>query len=885
MSRIARLQALFHQAADLDPAARAAFLDQVGADQPELRAELEALLASDQDDDGATLAARVVPVAEALVAGVGHGAPGQQVGGYRLLREIGSGGMGTVFLAERDDREFRHQVAIKLVRGFPTSEVLERFRRERELLATLRHPNIARLFDGGTTTAGQPWLAMEYVEGEPLDAWIARHHPPLRERLRLFQALCSAVQHAHQQLIVHRDLKPANVLVRADGSPVLLDFGIGKLLDGGAEAAEQTRLQAMTPAYASPEQLRGEPATTLSDVFGLGLVLFELLAGVPLRKQQGDTTRLAPSRVAATGQDWLRADARLLRGDLDNIVRKALREEPQRRYASAAAMAADIEAWFAGRPVSAAPDAWHYRMRKFVARHPFAVGATLASIVLLAALSVQLALQRDRALAAQAQARAEAEGANQAAGFLVDLFKLAAPETTRGDALTVRDLVGQARDQLETRDFPRPEVKARLQVALGDINTSLGLPGPSIELLEAAVANARAADGRGDPRVLVAALRHLARAYEMAGRDGEAVPLAQEALDRGRVVFAEGDPELGHVLQILGVALEGTGDPAAAALRFEEARALFAAAGDSHRAELAAALHNLGWLESRHGDPGRATEILEQSLAIKREVNTLVHPSTFNTLQVLASSAARAGDHAAAAQRLTELLAAQRQLLGEPSVRVAQTLNELASAHQDGGDFATAEAHYREALAQRQALAPDGSVDEAVVLNNLASLLEDGGRLPEAEQMSRRALAMRIAHGAQPLAIARNQHNLARILFASGRPAAARQYAQAAAQVRATLPDTHGERLDTEVLLARLDLAGGATEAAVQRIAALSDVTLPALGRVRLDQALAELAHARGDRDAARSFWDRAEHGLAALLPPGHPRLASLARARTAAGY
>jgi len=884
VSRLARLQALFHQAADLDPAARDAFLDRACAGEPELRAELEALLASDQDDDGATLAARVVPVAEALVAGAGHGAPGQQVGGYRLLREVGSGGMGTVFLAERDDREFHHQVAIKLVRGFPTSEVLERFRRERELLATLRHPNIARLFDGGTTPAGQPWLAMEYVEGEPLDAWIARRHPPLRERLRLFQALCSAVQHAHQQLIVHRDLKPANVLVRGDGSPVLLDFGIGKLLDGGTDGAEQTRLQAMTPAYASPEQLRGEPATTLSDVFGLGLVLFELLTGVPLRKQQGDTTRLAPSQVAAAGEDWLRADARLLRGDLDNIVRKALREEPQRRYASAAALAADIEAWFAGRPVSAAPDAWHYRLRKFVARHPVALGATAACVMALAALSLRLAQERDRAVAAQAQARQEAEGANQAAGFLVDLFKLAAPETTRGEALTVRDLVEQARGQLEARSFPRPDVKARLQVALGDINTSLGLPGPSVELLEAAVANARSAGDAGDPRVLVAALRHLARAYELAGRDGDAVPAAREALAGARATLPPGDPEIGHVLQILGVALEGVGDAAGARECFEEARALFAGAGDGHRAELAATLHNLGWLEGRHGDPARSKALLEQSLAIKREVNTLVHPSTFNTLQLLGASAARAGDHEAAAARLTELLAAQRQLLGEPSVRVAQTLNELASARQDGGDFAAAEAHYREALAQRRALAPDGSVDEAIVLNNLASLLEDAGRLAQAEAMSRRALAMRIAHGAQAMAIARNRHNLARILLAAGRAEAARPEAQAAAQVRATLPDDHPERLDSEILLARLDLVGGDAAAATRRLEAVADRQPPAPVRVRLAQAQAELALLRNDPRAAGQAWDEAQALLASLLPPGHPRLDRLAQARAAAG-
>lgn len=322
-SKIERIEALFHAALDLPPELRGAFLEQE-IDDAELRSAVRRLLEHHTEGDEALHAALHGAVAKATPLAL------PDIGGYRVLRELGAGGMGTVFLAERAIGETQQQVAIKLIRGFPTQDARMRLVRERSLLAGLNHPNIAGLIDGGETADGQPYLVMEYVEGVPLAEFCRGNALDLRARLRLFAQLCRAVQHAHQRLVVHRDIKPGNVLVRADGTPVLLDFGIGKLLDSTAPNATATRV--FTPAYAAPEQRSGRAVTTATDVYGLGCVLFELLTDRLVADSGSDGRGIpSPSSAATTGA------ARTLRGELDTVVAKATHAEPERRYASAQA--------------------------------------------------------------------------------------------------------------------------------------------------------------------------------------------------------------------------------------------------------------------------------------------------------------------------------------------------------------------------------------------------------------------------------------------------------------------------------------------------------------------------------------------------------------------
>lgn len=434
-----RLEELLEAALELEPEERSRFLLEACPGDPELRAEVEAILRRETEDGpfdrlfGAFTEARPDEHVDGIT-------PGERLGPYEIARLLGRGGMGSVFLARRTDGHFEQQVAIKVLRRDTAGEEPRRhFLAERQILARLSHPNIARVFDGGLTAGGRPYLVMEYVEGMPIDGYCDERRLGIRERLLLFSAVCGAVHYAHRNLVIHRDLKPGNILVAADGRPKLLDFGVAKLLAAGDEDATPTRTRwlPMTPDYASPEQVRGDAVTTASDVYALGAILFELLSGhrphrlgrkppaeilrvltevePPSPSQavmtveegkggEGSTDRITPESVGrARGAD-LRTLRRRLEGDLDTIVLKALRKEPERRYAGAGELAADIERHLEGRPVLARPDSTGYRLAKFVRRHraATALGVTLVlSVVGFAAtMAVQahrVARERDRA--------------------------------------------------------------------------------------------------------------------------------------------------------------------------------------------------------------------------------------------------------------------------------------------------------------------------------------------------------------------------------------------------------------------------------------------------------------------------------------------------------
>jgi tetratricopeptide (TPR) repeat protein len=417
--RWARLEALFHAALPLGDAERETLLARE-CDDPGLRAEVARLLAAHRSDAG------FIDVPAMKVSGIWEadepaGLEGRRVGAYRIIREIARGGMGAVFLAERADGQYEQQVAVKVIkRGMDTDHVLARFRAERQILASLVHPNIARLLDGGTTEDGRPYFAMEYIEGHRIDVWCASHGLDPRRRLELFLQVCDAVSYAHQHLVIHRDIKPLNILVTEAGMPKLLDFGIAKVVspDDDDVTSTVTGLRLLTPDYASPEQVEGRHATTASDVYSLGVVLYELLTGespyglgsrsVPEIVTAVCTTE--PQRPSAVAHDP--AARRALRGDLDTIVLTALQKAPERRYRSAEALAADIRRFVRGHPVLARPDSFRYRAGKFVRRNRGAVvSAALVVLALAAGIAAtvwQAAEAREQARAAHAaQARAE----------------------------------------------------------------------------------------------------------------------------------------------------------------------------------------------------------------------------------------------------------------------------------------------------------------------------------------------------------------------------------------------------------------------------------------------------------------------------------------------
>lgn len=505
------LQELFADAVELEPSRRASFLSDRCAGRPELRAEIESLITA-HDRSDRFLDLRTDPLAAQHDPEAFRDERGRAVGQFRLLERIGEGGMGVVYRAERVDGEFTQRVAIKLIDSpLRNPDTMRRFRAERQILATLHHPHIVTLLDGGVTDDGQAYLVMECVDGVPITAYCTERGLGLDDRLRLFRDMCGAVQDAHQHGVVHRDLKPSNILVTAEGVPKILDFGVAKLVDATGPDAGQTlpgAAQPLTPNYASPEQVRGLPVTTVSDIYALGVLLYELLTDVrpydtadktvdEILRIVADAQPPRPSARVGTGTSRPPYDARRLRGDLDAIVLKAMSKEPARRYASARELSEDLARHLAGQPVLAREPSFGYIAQRLATRHRAAfLSASASLVVIMAALTLAIwqarvaTIERDRA-------RLESEKANQVVTFLRSLFWSGAPSHTKGETLTVQDVLDNGVTRIERELAGQPGVQATMLGTLGLVYTELSLHARAVPLLERSLAlRERSAKGR-----------------------------------------------------------------------------------------------------------------------------------------------------------------------------------------------------------------------------------------------------------------------------------------------------------------------------------------------------------------------------------------------------
>jgi len=646
ISRLARVEVLFHAALDRPAAERDAWLRAADHD-PLLRAEVARLLARHHDDDGVLHDVLAAAVRESATVPLDA-----QIGAYRLLKELGSGGMGTVFLAERHLGDTVQQVALKLVRGFPTRDLRTRMARERELLAGLNHPNIARLIDAGETAQGQPFLVMDHVDGMPLPEYCQLHALDLRERLALFLPLCRAVQHAHQRLIVHRDIKPANILVRADGMPILLDFGIGKLLD--ATSRDDTATHVFTPAFAAPEQREGRQATTSTDVYGLGCVLFEMIGGGSVAQARaGDGSLPRPSASAADAQR-----ARRLRGDLDQIVLKATHDEPARRHASADALADDIGHYLAGRPVGATPDSVAYRARKYLQRHRFrAIGAAIA-MALAAVLVWRLAVERSHALEQARRAEATRD-------FLVSLFRFADPGVHRGKPPSVHELLDQGRTRLDTELKDEPALRAELFAALAQVYANLADYPTARDLIGRALAGPAP-----DPHRLAEWLGQQASVDFRDGNLADALTEVDRAL--GHLARPQASAEMQLRLGLLdtrAATLKQLGRIPEAAATMHDVLALLPNAGDAEPEHRAFALDNLAHIEEAQGHFDAASSYAADAEAAFLALRGPDHPQPLAVGAYVASLLAARRDLVGAEVKYRSVLAGQRHLFTDDDDR------------------------------------------------------------------------------------------------------------------------------------------------------------------------------------------------------------------------
>ncbi len=720
---------------------------------------------------------------------------GRRIGPYRVLRTLGAGGMGEVYLAERADAEFEQQVAIKVVHGGAVGRsASSRFKIERQILARLDHPNIAHLLDGGTLPDETAYIVMEYVDGVPIDTYCDGLRLDVAARLKLFQTVCTAVHYAHQNLIVHRDLKPSNILVTRSGVPKLLDFGIAKLL-GDRQAGHHTLavthadFRIMTPDHASPEQVRGQVITTASDVYVLGVLLYKLLAGIgpyvipsarltdieraicenapplPSSAVGGDESATGRAVAEARGMTPGRL-RRALQGDLDNIVCMAMRKEPERRYGSAQQLAGDIQRYLDGRPVLARSDTLSYRSSKFIRRHwlPVAAGASVFALILAFAVtayvqSLRIAAERDRVAEQREAAEHERARAEEVSNFLVNLFKLSDPEVNRGNQITARELLDSSTKRLREALGDQPATKAALLSAVGAVYDSLGQYQAAVPILNESLAlrpNAK-------DKARVDTLLELGRALYLLGELDRAEGPLQEALHLSQSQLGAASPESGRALWALGL------------VRSQQDR--FGAAEDLYQ---------------------RGLNILETAQAPATDVSQV--------LDDLATVYEREQRWDLAKQTYERALGIDRRILGNDHPRIASHLQNLAIVAQNMGDLKRAESLYRDAIAGEERAFGSLHPETAAARGNYGLLLEREGRLAEAEPLLRGALDVALkVWGAGNFNVGYARVSLAMVLQDEGSLREAEdQFRQALAVYDKSLPANHQYRAAALMYLARL---------------------------------------------------------------------------------
>ncbi len=742
-----RVATVFDGAMALAPDQRAAWLAEQCAGDLQLRSEVERLLAADAaSDDFLDRPLPLQSVTDAAERSVDEAdMAGTLLGSYRVLRLIGVGGMGEVWLAERADGEFEQQVAIKRLL-YPTPELVRRFRHERRVLAGLKHPHIAQLHDGGVAPDGAPYFVMEYVEGEPITRWCDERGADLNTRLALFLQVCDAVQYAHRNLVVHRDLKPSNVLVDASGQAKLLDFGIAKVLESTDEGqATQTLVQRLTPDYAAPEQIRGEAITTATDVYALGVLLFELLAGerpYKLGRQRSEleraivaTTPQLASTIAARSNGAPRQWARRLRGDLDRIISKAMAKEPERRYASAETLSDDLRSYLSGRPVIARGDDAGYRLRKFVGRNRAGAVAVVAILLALVAATV-ISLYQARVAQRQAQ-RADAEKS-----FVLGILDANDPDDTqgKGETLTARQILDRAAERLDKDLADQPAVRALLKNEIGDLYWNYGQYMRALPLFAQAV---QLAEATGLPAAQrVAFMIELGKDQRMLRHLDDASATFHKALDLARATDGANSELDLNVRGQYSVTL-------AYAAHFDEAEAQARQVMDvvtqrhsKDSAEYSDALDTLAFSFGAHRHQTEAVDLRQQQLALNERLHPQLHSAVSIACNDLGLALLDAGRLPQAETSLRRALSMHEQLLGKSHPHYGINETNLARVVDREGHFDEAQAMLADGLEiKRRALGDESDMLDSSYRALALNALHRGDAIV-AESNARRALEL-----------------------------------------------------------------------------------------------------------------------------------------------
>jgi eukaryotic-like serine/threonine-protein kinase len=751
-----RARERFEELIEQTEAERQAQLAALAETDPQLAVVVGDLLAADGQADG-FLDEPAVPTAIKawLAVNAEEAALGQVIGPYRTVALLGRGGMGEVYLAERADGQFEQRVALKVLRrGMDSDEILRRFLRERQVLARLEHPNIARLLDGGRAPDGRPFIVMERVEGEPITQWCAAHGSSVEERLRLAVTCCEAVELAHRNLIVHRDLKPSNILVSGDGQVKLLDFGIAKLLgeDGDETMLTRAGVNVLTPAYAAPEQILGGAVTTATDVYALGVVLYELLTGALPHDRRATTgvelaakvsretverpssaaRKLADSEADKDDREGHRR-ARRLQGDLDTILLKALHRDPARRYASAAALAEDLRRHLDGKPVSARSDTTGYRMAKFVQRHRVSVAAAVLVVLSLVG-GLAAALWQARV------ARGQARRAEEAQRFLTSVFLEANPDQAKGAQLTARDLLDRGAARVDDELADQPELHAEMLKVLGNVYFQLALYPEALKLHEKALAIRRELSEEPSWE-LAESYRRVGSALHKTAEYAK----AKLFLERALAMHEGRDDHLAVAMTLNDLAnrSRAVGELEEAERLLERAAALNARHGDLDSPQLAKNLNNLAialWKQQKHRE---AAAVFERALAIHRKNEGELSSLIAGTEDNLAMMLSEMGDHEAARVHSARAIAISERLYTRPHANLAMLLNTAGFLATKRDDHEEAIRLYERSLAVYEQSMDREHPDVAYPLQNLGRERAATGDPRAALALHERALRIR----------------------------------------------------------------------------------------------------------------------------------------------
>ncbi|MBZ0114985.1 MAG: tetratricopeptide repeat protein [Thermoanaerobaculia bacterium] len=887
-----RLAERFGQMVECPPAQRRELLEELRGEDPDFLAELTSLLQAHDESprrfetiDGDRLSR--------LLEEDDLQAIPERAGPYRLVEEIGRGGMGTVYLAERVEGGFEQRVAVKLLkRGMDSEAVVARFLAERQILAGLDHPLIARLLGGGVVDDGRPYFALELVEGESLISWCDARRLPVRARLELFEKICRAVQSAHARLVVHRDLKPANILVDAKGEPKLLDFGIAKLLSDESKVSATTiaGLRVMTPEYAAPEQVRGEPVTVATDVYALGVILFELLTGRHPYAPEATTwaeleqavchTQCQPPSSTSDDDSWRTAAQdrstrperlrRQLRGDLDRVVLQAVAKDPKERYASVEALAEDVRAFLEGLPIKARSRSMAYRGWRFVDRHRI---GTLVVLAVLIALSSSLAL----ALHQNQRAERERDRARQVQGFLVGLFEASDPNESRGDEATARELLERGEQRIDEELADQPDAQLELLGVIGRVYLQLGRYDRAEALLERAVSLARVRSAR-DPLRLAELIQLYADILSSAGSYDEAQPFFEEALRLRTAKLGPNSVAVAETLNSLALNHYAGDDLDIAEELYQRAYEIYRTElGESHETTLGT-LGNRANLLSDRGRFGEAVTLHRKVLALSLPVFGENHPEIAVILNNLGLALRRDGKYNEALETFRRSLAIKKVILDPDHPGIATSWNNLGVTLRSLGEYTEAEALFQRLLElDRSTLGPDHPY-VGFSLDNLASVVAEQGRSAEALALLDEASAiLRASAGEESPRFASHLFLRARALELSGDYEGAREALLQSLEIRQQhLGEDNYRTAETLAALARIrhrlegaeaSVAGYREALAVQEGALPTDhpdlaptllglgQALLTLGQVTEAEALSQRALALGEKAFPVGSW------------------------------